>query len=92
MRPGRGVQRFKLDGRTATQVFRAPFASWTAVLYYSPESQHVCLAKNASSRKRLSHSGESQDSSSITMTEVDLCLEDRTALRLHETETVVDVR
>ena len=86
VRQSRGVQRFKLSGRNVQSVFRAPFASWNAILYHDINLGQVAISKNTF---HSHYEQDSMDGSNITH---QMQPDDATALTLQDREIVLDVR
>lgn len=80
-RPSSGVQRFKLENGRATNVFRAPFASWLSVLYHDTMGKRVSVSKNA-----FDGYNASKDLSQL------YDMDAQTAMALQGNETVLDIR
>lgn len=85
-RLSRGVQRFRLDGSRAAKLFRTPFASWSAVLYHDPHRKRLAISKNAFESSRY------REQANQGLPAETFGMDDDTAIKLTDTELVLDVR
>lgn len=82
-RQSRGVRRFHIEGGTVNNVFRAPFARWSAVVYHDKQKNRLAVSSNTFIR----HSSDGPEDA-----ETFYAIDTETALPLHENEPVLDVR
>jgi hypothetical protein len=84
----RGVQRFRVGGKGASQVFRAPFSAWCAVVYEDNAHRRLTVSNNSfrvtPAFSDIASEGESAD---------DLFrMDEETVMSLKGRERVVDIR
>lgn len=83
-RQRRGVRRFQIEGGTVSNVFRAPFARWSAVVYHDKQNSRLAVSSNTFIR----HSSPDAPKDAGYFYAIDI----ETALPLHKNEPVLDVR
>lgn len=86
-RQSRGVRRIKFERKSATTVFRSPFATWSAVLYHDFYGKRLYVSRNAFG---ISTSPGAQQAASNA--EEDFEMDEDTALSLQDREAVIEVR
>lgn len=82
----RGLQSFKVSDVGVSQVFRAPFSSWCAVVYEDAPRRRIAVSSNAFGRTPAVGEGDGSPDNSL------FALDEESVMSLHGGERVLDVR
>jgi hypothetical protein len=84
----RGVQRFRIGGQGVSQVFRAPFSSWYAVVYEDTVNHRLAVSNNSfritPAFADIASEGEAADDV--------FGMDEETVMQLNGKERVIDIR